>query len=215
MSVFEDVSEIIGTAPVADQAAQDHADAAQFFAELLADEPSPEFQCLGKRVRDDGEAAETDAKRPRTASPENPIPTPPYDAADYEDPIDVAGQIATIKTRILSTHTLVTTYTALKNAYTQVCAQVRTLTAQNASLRRRAATLERRAGDVEAALRRESVRAEASAKEVRRLKDIILSLPDQATVLRRIATLERDLRLKTAEVERLRGPAPTDCVVVD
>ncbi|KAK9371182.1 hypothetical protein V1509DRAFT_613855 [Lipomyces kononenkoae] len=143
-----------------------------------------------------------------TSLPMLPTPSPPPSAellAQQRDSSLVAAidvlqmskNIAEVKSRILSTHLVITTYTAMKSAYIHVCALSKSLTRQLELARRRISELERKNSQLAGKL-------EGSNAQVEELKAIIRSLPDQGEVLRNIAQLEMDNIKKAKEIQRLR-----------
>ncbi|KAK9238126.1 hypothetical protein V1525DRAFT_456138 [Lipomyces kononenkoae] len=113
------------------------------------------------------------------------------------DVLQMSKNIAEVKSRILSTHSVITTYTAMKSAYIHVCALSKSVTRQLELARRRISELERKNSQLAGKL-------EGSNAKVEELKAIIRSLPDQGEVLRNIAQLEMDNIKKAKEIQRLR-----------
>ncbi|KAK9330069.1 hypothetical protein V1520DRAFT_341525 [Lipomyces starkeyi] len=145
---------------------------------------------------------------PNRQHPMLPTPSPPPSAdmlAQQRDnslvaSIDVlkmSKNIAEVKSRILSAHSVITTYTAMKSAYIQVCALSKSLSRQLALARRRISELEHKNSQLSGKLK-------SSNAKVEELKAIIRSLPDQGEVLRNIAQLEIDNIKKAKEIQRLR-----------
>ncbi|KAJ8098323.1 hypothetical protein POJ06DRAFT_149352 [Lipomyces tetrasporus] len=112
------------------------------------------------------------------------------------DVLKMEKNIAEVKSRILSTHSVITTYTAMKSAYIQVCTLSKSLTRQLALARRRISELEHKNSQLAGKLNRSNAKVEE-------LKGIIRSLPDQGEVLRNIAQLEMDNIKKSKEIQRL------------
>ena len=110
--------------------------------------------------------------------------------------LEMSKNIAEVKSRILSTHSAITTYTAMKSAYVHVCALSKSLATQLELARRRVSELEHKNLQLAGKL-------DASNVKVEDLKAIIRSLPDQGEVLRNIAQLEMDNIKKAKEIQRL------------
>ncbi|KAK7204260.1 hypothetical protein BZA70DRAFT_280365, partial [Myxozyma melibiosi] len=109
----------------------------------------------------------------------------------------LSSNLAETKAEILKTHSLVTTYSALKSAYVQVCNINKTQSAHLALYKQRSSEFEKRANTANSKLR-------VANKKVDELMGIIRRLPDQGSILRDISVLERDLKEKAAEIERLK-----------
>ncbi|KAK9322134.1 hypothetical protein V1517DRAFT_324440 [Lipomyces orientalis] len=147
-------------------------------------------------------------QRPRQSEGMLPTPSPPPSTIVLAqqsnnslvasiDVLKMTKNIAEVKSRILSTHSVITTYTAMKSAYIQVCTLSKSLTRQLALARRRISELENKNSQLAGKLSR-------SHAKVEELKGIIRSLPDQGEILRNIAQLEMDNIKKTKEIQRLR-----------
>jgi hypothetical protein len=150
------------------------------------------------------QSAECDPDRQHPMLP-TPSPPPSADMLAQQrdnslvasiDVLKMSKNIAEVKSRILSAHSVITTYTAMKSAYIQVCALSKSLTGQLALARRRIAELEHKNSQLSGKLK-------SSNAKVEELKAIIRSLPDQGEVLRNIAQLEIDNIKKAKEIQRL------------
>ncbi|KAK9382365.1 uncharacterized protein V2V93DRAFT_367064 [Kockiozyma suomiensis] len=102
------------------------------------------------------------------------------------------------KNLILKTNSLLTTYAALKSAYTQVCTINKTQSTQLAYYKQRMAETTRQVSTA-------NNKARIANKKVEELMQIIKRLPDQGEILRKISVLEHDLSEKNAELEVLKS----------
>ncbi|KAK9388594.1 hypothetical protein V1515DRAFT_597404 [Lipomyces mesembrius] len=154
------------------------------------------------------QSADCDPHRQQKSHPMLPTPSPQPSADMLAQQLDnslvasidvlkISKNIAEVKSRILSAHSVITTYTAMKSAYIQVCALSKSLTRQLALARRRISELEHKNSQLTGKLK-------SSNAKVEELKVIIRSLPDQGEVLRNIAQLEIDNIKKAKEIQRLR-----------
>ncbi|KAK9493219.1 hypothetical protein V1508DRAFT_416655 [Lipomyces doorenjongii] len=154
------------------------------------------------------QSAENDPHRQQKSQPMLPTPSPQPSSDMLAQQLDnslvasidvlkMSKNIAEVKSRILSAHSVITTYTAMKSAYIQVCALSKSLTRQLALARGRISELEHKNSQLSGKLKRSNAKVEE-------LKVIIRSLPDQGEVLRNIAQLEIDNIKKAKEIQRLR-----------
>ncbi|KAK9466331.1 hypothetical protein V1512DRAFT_284075 [Lipomyces arxii] len=135
------------------------------------------------------------------------LPTPPsgITADNQKDDALIAAinvlkmsqNIAEVKSRIISTHTIMTTYSTMKYAYVQVCNLTKSLSSQLVMAKKQIKDLERKNGQLAA-------QAKTSNAKVEELKRVIQSLPDQGEILRNIAQLEVENIRKAKEIHRLR-----------
>ncbi|KAK9478316.1 hypothetical protein V1514DRAFT_367953 [Lipomyces japonicus] len=185
----------------------------------------------------DGSNQRTPTMTASAAAPgevEAPLPTPPATASQLPSPaakpmlikevekvsvpgitFNVSKNISEVKSRIINTHSLMTTYAAMKSAYTQVCALSKSLTTQLATTKKSISELEKK--NVQLA-----VLAKARGKKIEELTGIIKSLPDQGEILRSINELEAEVAAKDKELEALRNmllgqtaPNDAECVILD
>ncbi|KAK9455178.1 hypothetical protein V1511DRAFT_499688 [Dipodascopsis uninucleata] len=141
---------------------------------------------------------------PAAASPVQARASALYKMVDVHT---ISSNIADIKSKIMSFHSLMTTYSALKSAYTQVCLLSKNLKMEVTQSQKKIMLLESR--------NRELVnRLEKSNRDVDHLKSVIRALPDQGTILRKMASLESEVQKKSQELAQLKAKCKDDVYLV-
>ncbi|KAK9452026.1 uncharacterized protein V1518DRAFT_410174 [Limtongia smithiae] len=108
----------------------------------------------------------------------------------------VLKNITELKSRILSTHSAVTTYAAIKSAYAQVCDYSASQAQLLAQERQKVAELEHRNGILAHKLRAANIK-------VTQLQKVTQLIPNPGVILRKIASLQDELAAKNRLIEQL------------
>ncbi|KAK9463701.1 uncharacterized protein V1516DRAFT_55701 [Lipomyces oligophaga] len=131
------------------------------------------------------------------ASPAQAVKQNPLMAITLSEADTLKRNLADAKTKILSQHSLVTTYAALKSAYTQVCETSRTNAQQLSASRRQLTDLEQRYTVM-------ANKARAATAKADELMGVIKRLPDQSEILKTISRLEQEVVSKNRQLETLK-----------